>query len=103
MMSRMPRPRAIEAPKLRAMVVEWFESVCTSLAVPSRSSEMRARISGWGGCSCGAAAGVFVSETARRRCGGSDGRLPLLLPRVISARLPLPRPPRLRAREASAA
>jgi len=31
MMSRMPRPRAIEAPKLRAMVVEWFESVCTSL------------------------------------------------------------------------
>ena len=33
MMSRMPRPRAIEEPRLRAMVVEWFESVCTSLAV----------------------------------------------------------------------
>ena len=33
MMSRMPRPRAIELPRLRAMVVEWFESVCTSLAV----------------------------------------------------------------------
>jgi len=33
MMSRMPRPRAIELPRLRAMVVEWFESVCASLAV----------------------------------------------------------------------
>ena len=33
MMSRMPRPRAIELPRLRAMVVKWFESVCTSLAV----------------------------------------------------------------------
>ena len=33
MMSRMPRPRAMDEPRLRAMVVEWFESVCTSLAV----------------------------------------------------------------------
>ena len=33
MMSRMPKPRAIELPRLRAMAVEWFESVCTSLAV----------------------------------------------------------------------
>ena len=33
MMRRMPRPRAVELPRLRAMVVEWFESVCTSLAV----------------------------------------------------------------------
>ena len=35
MMSRMPRPRAIELPRLRAMAVEWFESVCTSRS-PSR-------------------------------------------------------------------
>jgi len=35
MMRRMPRPRAIEAPRLRAMVVEWFESVCASPS-PSR-------------------------------------------------------------------
>ena len=70
MMSRMPKPRAMEAPRLRAMVVKWFESVCTSLAV----TLLRDALSNLGGRPL-----VFVVPahggvlyTARRRCGGSD-------------------------------
>ena len=70
MMSRMPRPRAMEAPMLRAMVVERFESVCTSLAV----TLLRDALSNLGGGPlvflCPARGGVWY--TARRWCDGSD-------------------------------
>ena len=69
MMSRMPRPRAIEAPLLRAMVCAI---VLNALLAMGRHSEMRARI-------CSGRRLVLVlpahgggPATARRCCGGSD-------------------------------
>ena len=70
MMSRMPSPRAMEAPMLRAMVVKWFESVCTSPS-PSRLRDAGPNLGG-GPLVFVVPAHGGVLHTARRWCDGSD-------------------------------